>query len=342
MDVGLLKQLVQLMAAKRPEHGRSARRQKRVVLKRGAATVSGPMIQYASAAHAPAAHAPALAAGRHCGGRLRMRGWCRSEPDGGTFYAKPTPESKPFVSVGSNVDEETDVCVIEAMKVFKQHQGRDAGDDREDSRRRRADGGVWDGSVSGEALERVVRGPWSAVSCQLLNTLQLTMTADHGTTDHCPLPCSQRFLLPIAVKLLFGSSGPAGNWGFQTAVVYSTAGQGRGVFEAGGPGDLHWEAAPAESYLNIPRIISAAEIADVQAIPPGYGFLAENSHFAEICRSCKIEFIGPPVKAMAASGIRSSARSSPARRRCRRFRGAKARWRTRRTALKVAGRSGIR
>ena len=62
------------------------------------------------------------------------------------------------------------------------------------------------------------------------------------------------------------------------------------------------DGPPAESYLNIPRIISAAEIADVQAIHPGYGFLAENDHFAEVCRSCKIEFIGPPVSAMAAVG----------------------------------------
>ena len=58
----------------------------------------------------------------------------------------------------------------------------------------------------------------------------------------------------------------------------------------------------AESYLNIPRIIAAAEIADVDAIHPGYGFLAENSHFAEICRDCKIEFIGPSVEAMHSLG----------------------------------------
>ena len=49
----------------------------------------------------------------------------------------------------------------------------------------------------------------------------------------------------------------------------------------------------AQSYLNIPAIISAAEITDVDAIHPGYGFLAENAHFAEICESCQIKFIGP-------------------------------------------------
>src|SRR5215475_15847315 len=57
--------------------------------------------------------------------------------------------------------------------------------------------------------------------------------------------------------------------------------------------------APAnESYLRIDRIISAAEIADVDAIHPGYGFLAENAHFADVCESCNIRFIGPSSRAM--------------------------------------------
>src|ERR1700685_2163880 len=57
--------------------------------------------------------------------------------------------------------------------------------------------------------------------------------------------------------------------------------------------------APAsESYLRIDRIVSAAEIADVDAIHPGYGFLAENAHFADVCESCNIRFIGPSSRAM--------------------------------------------
>src|SRR5438046_6971353 len=64
----------------------------------------------------------------------------------------------------------------------------------------------------------------------------------------------------------------------------------------------------AESYLNIPRIISAAEIANVEAIHPGYGFLSENAHFAEVCRSCKIEFIGPPHEAMRRLGYKNEGR----------------------------------
>ncbi|HEX7654549.1 MAG TPA: acetyl-CoA carboxylase biotin carboxylase subunit [Verrucomicrobiae bacterium] len=58
------------------------------------------------------------------------------------------------------------------------------------------------------------------------------------------------------------------------------------------------KAASSESYLRIDRIISAAEVADVDAIHPGYGFLSENAHFAEVCESCNIRFIGPSPRAM--------------------------------------------
>ena len=60
------------------------------------------------------------------------------------------------------------------------------------------------------------------------------------------------------------------------------------------------KAPASESYLRIDRIISAAEITDVDAIHPGYGFLSENAHFAEVCESCNIRFIGPSPRAMQA------------------------------------------
>ena len=58
------------------------------------------------------------------------------------------------------------------------------------------------------------------------------------------------------------------------------------------------KGASSESYLRIDRIISAAEISDVDAIHPGYGFLSENAHFADVCESCNIRFIGPSSRAM--------------------------------------------
>ncbi len=68
-------------------------------------------------------------------------------------------------------------------------------------------------------------------------------------------------------------------------------------------------AAPRESYLKSDRIIAAAEIAGADAIHPGYGFLAENAQFAEQCRACNIEFIGPSAEAMRLLGDKATARS---------------------------------
>ena len=67
-------------------------------------------------------------------------------------------------------------------------------------------------------------------------------------------------------------------------------------------------AAAAESYLNIPRIIAAAEIADVQAIHPGYGFLSENAHFAEVCRFVQDRVYRPAAGGDAALGNKNEAR----------------------------------
>jgi acetyl-CoA carboxylase biotin carboxylase subunit len=64
----------------------------------------------------------------------------------------------------------------------------------------------------------------------------------------------------------------------------------------------------ARSYLNIPQIIAAAEITNVDAIHPGYGFLSENAHFAEVCRECNITFIGPSPQVIRQMGDKAEAR----------------------------------
>src|SRR5215467_2961408 len=67
-------------------------------------------------------------------------------------------------------------------------------------------------------------------------------------------------------------------------------------------------ARSAESYLNVPAVISAAEIADVDAIHPGYGLLSENANFAEVCRASNIKFIGPPPEVTRLMGEKEKAR----------------------------------
>ena len=94
----------------------------------------------------------------------------------------------------------------------------------------------------------------------------------------------------------------------EAVVVYSEADKDAPYVQLANEAVCIGPADSAKSYLNIPRIVSAAEITDVEAIHPGYGFLAENIHFAEVCRECGITFIGPPVEAMRLLGDKVQAR----------------------------------
>lgn len=97
--------------------------------------------------------------------------------------------------------------------------------------------------------------------------------------------------------------------GIETVCIFSEADRGAAylrfaddTFCVGGP-------KPADSYLKIDQIISAAEVGNVEAVHPGYGFLAENAHFNEVCRDCNIDFIGPTPEAMAKLGDKNQARA---------------------------------
>jgi acetyl-CoA carboxylase, biotin carboxylase subunit len=90
--------------------------------------------------------------------------------------------------------------------------------------------------------------------------------------------------------------------GIETVAVYSEA-DSKAIYLRLADDTVCIGPAPSgQSYLDIPRLISAAEIADVESIHPGYGFLSENSRFAEVCRSCNIGFIGPSPEAISTAG----------------------------------------
>jgi acetyl-CoA carboxylase biotin carboxylase subunit len=96
--------------------------------------------------------------------------------------------------------------------------------------------------------------------------------------------------------------------GIETVCIFSEADRGAPWLEladetycVGGP-------RSTDSYLKIDQIISAAEIGNVEAVHPGYGFLAENAHFNEVCRDCNIDFIGPDPEAMQKLGDKNTAR----------------------------------
>jgi acetyl-CoA carboxylase biotin carboxyl carrier protein len=120
MDVKLLEQIVRLMTANDLSTVDVRDGEKRVILKRGAEPLAAALpLAMSPAAHRAAAAdaaqgAPAAATGN---GEEAGLNPIRS-PMVGTFYSAASPDAKPFVSVGSTVDEETDVCIIEAMKVF--------------------------------------------------------------------------------------------------------------------------------------------------------------------------------------------------------------------------------
>jgi len=93
-----------------------------------------------------------------------------------------------------------------------------------------------------------------------------------------------------------------------TVVVYSKADQDSLHVRFADEAICVGSSTPNDSYLNIPRIISAAEITNADAIHPGYGFLSENPHFAEVCESCHITFIGPPSGVVQLMGDKAEAR----------------------------------
>ncbi len=96
--------------------------------------------------------------------------------------------------------------------------------------------------------------------------------------------------------------------GIETVIVYSEADRNMVYLHYADETICIGPPRSADSYLDIPKIISAAEVADVEAIHPGYGFLAENDHFAEVCKTCRIAFIGPKTETIALVGNKAAAR----------------------------------
>ncbi|HUG71326.1 MAG TPA: acetyl-CoA carboxylase biotin carboxylase subunit [Pirellulaceae bacterium] len=97
--------------------------------------------------------------------------------------------------------------------------------------------------------------------------------------------------------------------GIETVAIFSEGDRGSAYLDLADEAYCVGPAKSAQSYLKIDQVISAAEVGNVEAIHPGYGFLAENAHFNEVCRSCKIDFIGPSPEAMEKLGDKNTARA---------------------------------
>jgi acetyl-CoA carboxylase biotin carboxylase subunit len=113
----------------------------------------------------------------------------------------------------------------------------------------------------------------------------------------------------IAVRIIRA----AREMGLEAVAVYSEADKDSLHVKIADEAYCIGPATPAKSYLNIPSIISVAEVAGVQAIHPGYGFLAENAKFADICAANGLTFIGPAIEAMEKMGDKATARKTVAK-----------------------------
>ena len=96
--------------------------------------------------------------------------------------------------------------------------------------------------------------------------------------------------------------------GIKTVAVYSQADAEAKYVKLSDEAVCIGQGPSTESYLRIDRIVSAAEISDVDAIHPGYGFLSENAHFADVCENCNIVFIGPGAEVMNNFGDKQTSR----------------------------------
>lgn len=128
--------------------------------------------------------------------------------------------------------------------------------------------------------------------------------------------------------------------GIQTVAVHSQADQDAAYLRLADRKVCIGSLSSADSYLRSERIIAAAELADVDAIHPGYGFLAENAIFAEQCRDCGIEFVGPSPESMRLLGDKAAARKLAKKAKVPTIPGSEGAIETEEEALKVAATVG--
>ena len=176
----------------------------------------------------------------------------------GTFYESASPGSPPFVRIGEHVTPGKVLCIIESMKLMNEIEA----------------------DVAGVIESKLVQtgSRWNTEKPSLASVpFKKILIANRGE---------------IALRIICACK----DLGIPTVAVYSEADRHSLPVRFADQAICIGPAKSARSYLDIPSIISAAEITNVDAIHPGYGFLSENSGFAEVCRVSGIKFIGPRRK----------------------------------------------
>ena len=208
----------------------------------------------------------------------------------GTFYRSASPGAKSFVDVGQSVNAGDTLCIIEAMKLLNEIEADKTG----------------------------------VIKAILVENGQPSNSANRCSSSANPLwPCSnadpvlrRRRRTLMFEKILIANRGEIAlriqracrEMGIKTVAVHSEADADAKYVKLADESVCIGPAPSSLSYLNIPAIISAAEVTDAQAIHPGYGFLSENADFAERVEKSGFVFIGPRAETIRLMGDKVSAK----------------------------------
>ena len=194
----------------------------------------------------------------------------------GTFYRSNEPGARPFVDVGDTVKKGQVLCIIEAMKLMNEIESD-------------CDGEIVKVFVeNGKPVQFGDRLFAVKVSCPMFNKI---LIANRGE---------------IALRIICACR----ELGIKTVAVYSEADANSLHVRFADEDVCIGPARSMDSYLNVPAIISAAEITGADAIHPGYGFLSESAYLAEVCEACHIKFIGPYPNVIRLMGDKARARKA--------------------------------
>ena len=198
----------------------------------------------------------------------------------GTFYESPSPGSAAVCEAGRPGGGGQVLCIIEAMKLMNEIES----------------------DVSGEIVRMLVNNGQPVEYGQPLFAMRPAENNQVRIYVHKNLIANRG---EIALRVICACK----ELGIKTVAVYSEADRNSLHVRFADEAICIGPPRSAESYLNVPAVISAAEIADVDAIHPGYGLLSENANFAEVCETSHIKFIGPPPEVIAADGRKGKSRA---------------------------------
>ena len=223
----------------------------------------------------------------------RPKGREITSPMVGTFYRPCRRSRRPTSRSARASREDTVVCIIEAMKVMNEIKAEASGRRRRDPGRKRQARAVRPGAVPAQ-VSRIRESGRNRSETR--RHLPVPRSAFRIPLPPLRLLCSTKSSSPTVARSPCASCAPAANWASRPWPFIPSRTWKASTSSSPTRPSASARPPAADSYLKIDRIISAAEIGDVDAIHPGYGFLAENAHFAEVCESCNIRFIGPPAE----------------------------------------------